>query len=55
LSSFPASTREAFVLTSETKLDYNITPEKDNSTDSKRGLTDGITEAILCFAPLHLF
>ena len=50
---------EAFVSIFITKLDYNKSPEKDNSTDSRGHYTNGKTEAITCFSInlsfLHLF
>jgi hypothetical protein len=55
LSAFSASSPEAFVSSSETKLDYNTLPEKDNSTDSTRGLTDGMKVVISGFEHYPFF
>jgi hypothetical protein len=40
---------EDFVSIFKSKLDYYKTPEKSNSTDSDRGLTDGMIQAIFGF------
>jgi len=54
VSVYQASLAEAFLSIFITKLDHNTTPEKDNSTDSSNGLTNGIKQAIFCFMTLEV-